>query len=311
MATKTSRTVGGDCCGQRAPAPKLLVLRFDVDTQRCIREGVPNLLDLADDVGARFTFFVNMGRAVDRVATLAAMFRGRGRTRSSVHRSTRLSARSKLGLRHYLVAALVNPRVGAGSPEVIRRILRDGHEVGLHGGRNHGTWQAAAHKWPEGRIAREVAAGCRSLRRTAGRWAGEVRGFASPGWQGPPGLWPVLVASGFRYVADTRGRCRAPDLAPASGALLRVPTHLVGEPGGVAYLEHHQAIGSTDSDVLADFEAALGERRRSLVLYDHPCYAGIRKLPLLRRMIEAGRRAGYRTATLSELAAAHRAAERP
>ena len=229
----------------RASARKLLVFRFDVDTHRCIRAGVPNLLDLAREVGACFTFFVNMGRAVNHVATLRAILRRRRTIRSRGPTPPRLSARTKLGSWHYLVAALLNPRVGAGSPDVIRRAFREGHEIGLHGGRNHASWQAAARQWDARRIAREVAAGRRRLLRVAGHRGDEIGGFASPGWQGPPRLWPVLASHGFRYVADTRGRHLEPCFAPSPDAWLRVPTHLVGEPGGVAWLEHHDAIGST------------------------------------------------------------------
>ncbi len=298
MPCDTGHTVGSE--------PKLLAFRFDVDTHRCIREGVPNLLDLGQETEARFTFFVNRGRAVDRIAALKALFRGRGNNQSSPRRPTRLSARSKLGLRQYLVAALLNPRVGAGSPRVIRRALREGHEVGLHGGRNHASWQVGASAWDERRFRGEVAAGRRHLARAAGSLGRAVHGFASPGWQGPPTLWPILAENDFEYVADMRGRYLKPHRAPPPSELWRVPTHLTGEPGGVAYLEYHHAAGRTESDLLADFEHALREDRRCLVLYDHPYYAGIQKLELLDRMIEAGRRAGYRIGTLSEVLAAQR-----
>ncbi len=306
--------------------PRLLAFRFDVDTHRCIREGVPNLLDLGREADARFTFFVNMGRAVNRTSTLAGVLGGWRSTRPDApnpqDRPVSLSARFKLGLKHYLVAATLNPKVGAGSPRVIQRALREGHEVGLHGGANHATWQAGAKKWDRRRLEREVAAGKRQLLRAAGGRRGQIRasegpgiegsgfegsgfqirGFASPGWQSSRELWPVLAAHGFDYVADARGRHRDIEVTPPPASLCCVPTHLCGEPGGVAYLEHHHAIGGTTADALADFEAALREKRRFLVLYDHPYYAGIRRIELLRSMIEAGRQAGYRTATLSEVA---------
>ena len=161
-------------------------------------------------------------------------------------------------------------------------------------------------KWSARQLAREVRYGLTEMKRAVGP-LGRVRGFASPGWLGPPALWPALVTNGFNYVADTWGRHREADFAPSSRTLLRVPTHLVGEPGGVAYLEHRQAIGSNDRNTLADFESALREDRRFLVLYDHPYFA-MRKLELLSAMIETGRRAGYRVRTLAEVAAALRGA---
>lgn len=34
-----------------------LVFRFDVDTHKCIRDGVPNLLEISDEMDVPFTFF--------------------------------------------------------------------------------------------------------------------------------------------------------------------------------------------------------------------------------------------------------------
>ena len=150
------------------------------------------------EVDARFTFFVNMGRAVDRCATLLATGGGKG--------AAQLSAREKLGLPGYLIAAVLNPKVGAGRPGIIRRALREGHEVGLHGGRNHGTWQAGARKWNARRIAREVGYGLTEMQKAIGPLE-RVRGFASPGWVGPAVSTP---ASGTGVVPSRRPGGPAP-----------------------------------------------------------------------------------------------------
>lgn len=286
--------------------PRLLAFRFDVDSVRCIREGVPALLNLAGRLNVRFTFFVNMGRAVDRCAMLRRAFGSSGR-----NPGVRLSAKAKLGSRWYAVTALLNPKVGAGAGagKVIRRAVREGHEVGLHGGRNHGSWQAGAGAWTFRRYRKEVVTARRWLLQAMGG-VGRVQGFASPGWVGDPKkLWPVLVENGFDYVADRKGRLLEPN-NHTFPLLWSVPTHLTGEPGGVAYLEHNEAAGRTDDDLLADFQRALHEaQRRCLVLYDHPYYAGTRKRELLARMIDAGRMAGYRIGTLSEVLSTYRAGQ--
>ena len=43
-----------------------LVCRFDIDTHKCIRDGVPNLLEISEERNVRFTFFLNAGRAISR-----------------------------------------------------------------------------------------------------------------------------------------------------------------------------------------------------------------------------------------------------
>lgn len=38
-----------------------LAFRFDVDSVRCCRVGIPRLMKTADRLGVRFTFFLNLG----------------------------------------------------------------------------------------------------------------------------------------------------------------------------------------------------------------------------------------------------------
>ena len=278
---------------------RLFCLRFDVDTHRCIREGVPRLLHLLASESAPVTFFVNMGRAVDHRATLARWLRKTARDAGT----PRISARRKLGAGGYLTAALLNPRVGAGANAMVRRIEDEGHEVGLHGGLNHATWQIGAERWSEARFRAEIAGGLR-LMDTAG--VSRPTGFASPGWQGPARLWPVLEAAGFQYVADAHGLDESLGPAPGSESLLRVPTALTGEPDGVAYLEHRRAIGESTAEILDHFEACLEAAGDFVVAYDHPYHAGLHEIETLRQMIIIARSAGFRIATLAELAASRR-----
>lgn len=279
---------------------RLFCLRFDVDTHRCVREGVPRLLDLAQSEAAVFTFFVNMGRAVDHRAMLRAWLRRTGRRDAG---TPRISARRKLGARGYVTAALLNPPVGAGAAAVVQRIEDEGHEIGLHGGLNHAAWQSGAAEWSEARFRAEIDAGLRMME-AAG--VSRPRGFASPGWQGPPKLWPVLEAAGFEYVADAHGPNHELGPVPGSERLLRVPTALTGEPDGVAYLEYRRAIGEGTAAILAHFEASLEAADGYVVAYDHPYHAGLREIDALRQMIALARRAGFTVATLGRLAASRR-----
>ena len=42
----------------------LITIRFDIDTITCLEQGVPELLSIAKEEDIRFSFFVNMGKAV-------------------------------------------------------------------------------------------------------------------------------------------------------------------------------------------------------------------------------------------------------
>ena len=281
---------------------KLFSVRFDVDTHRCVREGMPALARLGRDLGAPFTFFVNMGRAVSRTTFIRRALGVRGGSRREGVAS-KFSARSKLGMGGYVYAALVNPRVGAGATHVIREAASLGHEIGLHGGRNHAVWQEQGSDWERTRVAAEIDAVLPEL--TALLDGKPPAGFASPGWATHPELPGVLAERGFSYVADLHGPSPASGDAQASaGPLPMVRTQLTGEPGGVAYLEHLRAIGLSDAALEERFIGDLERSGDHVVVYDHPYFAGIRQLSTISRMVELARGSGYDVVPLAALAAA-------
>ncbi|MDA0328727.1 MAG: polysaccharide deacetylase family protein [Gemmatimonadetes bacterium] len=288
---------------------KLFCFRFDVDTHCCVHEGMPALVGLGNRLDVPFTFFVNMGRAVSRRAFL------RERVSSPVSPSrpqaAKLSALTKLGWGGYLKAAALNPIVGGAATGLVRAAHESGHEIGLHGGRNHAVWQLEASDWGAARVAAEIDAVLPTLSRALGDTC--PQGFASPGWTSTPALDEVLAPRGFRYVADLHGPepgsgksgpthdAERPD-PPAALALPRVRTQLTGEPGGVAYLEHLRARGFADADILRRFESDLDGGARAMVVYDHPYHAGLRELTVIARMVGIVRSAGFEVVPLHEVA---------
>lgn len=280
---------------------KLFSVRFDVDTHRCVREGMPALARLGRDLGAPFTFFVNMGRAVSR-ATFIRRALGIGAGRRGDEVAAKLSARSKLGTGGYLYAALVNPAVGSGAADVVREAASLGHEIGLHGGRNHAVWQDRGSGWTRTRVESEIDAVLPELKALLDGKA--PAGFASPGWATHPELPAVLAERGFAYLADLHGPAPGSPHAQANaGPLPIVRTQLTGEPGGVAYLEHLRAIGLTDAALEERFLRDLERSGDHVVVYDHPYFAGVRELATVSRMVELARGLGYDVVPLGALAA--------
>lgn len=52
---------------------KRLVFRFDIDTHKCIRDGVPKLLDIAKEYNLGFSFFLNTGKSISFKESLKEM----------------------------------------------------------------------------------------------------------------------------------------------------------------------------------------------------------------------------------------------
>ena len=273
---------------------RYLYFRFDVDTYLCTAKGIPNLLALARESEVSFTFFFNMGRSISRTSCLKNRVR-----KSQAPSGAKLSNLDKLGVTGYLITAALNPFVGKSYPDVVKATAAEGHEVGLHGGSNHGTWMVEARHWSSAKIKREVDWGLAELRKAG---VDNVRSFSSPGWQGSPALHEVLAEFDINVVADLHGS-HAEDIRRINGKLYDIPTNLTGEPGGIGYLEHKRAQGLSDGAIMASFRDEIERTKAFSVLYDHPYYCGIRELDLLRNMIDSARDMGFKLVTMSQLPA--------
>lgn len=269
---------------------KALIFRFDIDTHKCISEGVPNLLKLANHHKVKFTFFINFGKSVDRTQSLMDIFKKKKKSIKS------LPAVSKLGLTDYLYLLLFNPAIGEKYQKQIQTILANKHEVGIHGGKNHATWFNDANKWSKEKIETELKWAIEMLKKNTNKPA---IGFASPGWNGSKKIYSVLREMGFTYVADDHSN-KPKQIIKSENSLKRVPTNISGEPGGVAYIEHCRASNMEDEELLNDFKEKLKKRKKLAVIYDHPYNAGVKELKVLEQMIILGKSLNYKIITIKE-----------
>ncbi len=259
---------------------------------------MPLLSDLGASLDVKFTFFVNMGRAFDRRITLGKALRrlfSRGTP-------TALSAAGKLGLAESLHAALLNPHAGKRSAAVLRAARDAGHEIGLHGGRNHARWERDAHRWSEDELRREV--------RTGGRWMAECglpapTSFASPAWNSPSLLKKVLRAGGFEVIAD--GYDLTTEAVTPVDGLLSVPTNVAAGAGTAGYLETAALKRWNSAELAADWKRQLAAKQKLAVVYDHPFFAGTHARRGLGEMVRIALDQGFTVCTVSE--AARRAQE--
>lgn len=269
---------------------KYCCFRFDADTHACVSRGVPRLVELGDQLDARFTFFVNMGRSFDpRITVAKAVTRLlQGGRRGS------LPVSEKLGWRAALVAAVLNPKAGRSSPAALQAAVRSGHEIGLHGGRNHAWWERSAQSWSTERLNRDIEAGLRWLEECA---VPPPRAFSSPAWNSPPALRRVLLAHGFRLLADI---CDPTwDGVETRDNLVNVPTNITAEPASAGYLEIMRLRGWSQRRIAEDFRMQLNSKRRFAMVYDHPFFAGIHALDQVAELVEVAQDEGFCIETVS------------
>jgi len=274
---------------------KYFCFRFDVDTPKCIKKGVPNLIRLSKNLDVPFTFFINMGHGTSRWSFIKKLLPLRSKPIAQT--AKKLSNLKKLGFWDYFLMALINPKVGDSHPDIIKSLKKAGHEVGLHGGSNHGAWQNESHSWEKQKFFKEITPALDSLTKILGE---KPIGFSSPGWCGSDELNTILESLNFGYVADAHGEnLKKINATNNMSKLLQVPTNILGD-GGVAYLENLRAKNMNDNAILKDFSFRLDERFFAVV-YDHPYYAGTQELIMIEKMVDLARSKGFQIVTLKTL----------
>lgn len=271
---------------------KKLVFRFDIDTHKCIRDGVPRLLAVANEYEVPFTFFLNCGKSISFINSLKSLVFGTNREDSE--KPEMMSAMQKLGMKDYLVAAFINPNISNYKAQ-IKQLLDSGCEIGLHGGRNHAIWGNKT-EWSEESVRQETVWALARVRKINPEFT--PRGFASPEWNGPDFLPEILKEEGFTYYGDFR--CVGQEPIKLDGILPIIGVNLLGEPGGVAFFENCRVRGLNDREIVRTIMDSF-EKLDTVVLYDHPYYAGLNETGCIIKIIESAKSKGIQICKLEEL----------
>ncbi len=172
-------------------------LRVDVDTLDGARSGLPQLLSLFTRYGINASFFLslgpdNMGRHVRRL--LRPEFLNKIiRTRASKLYGFKVLARGVLW---------PGPLIWKALTPHLRRLKKEGHEIGLHAWDHH-LWQSRAERLTQEEVRDEIARGMDRLTELTNS---PTRTFAAPGWKGTEALLDLEETFEFKYGSDCRGK---------------------------------------------------------------------------------------------------------
>ncbi len=173
-----------------------LALRVDVDTRLGLQEGVPRLLELFKRYAVRVTFFVTFGpdhsgRAIRRLIRP-----------SFVAKMWRTNPFRLYGFKTLLAGTLLpSPLVGEGAPGLLKDIVAEGHELGIHG-YDHVRWQDGLDGMEENEIEEELSKALVAYERILGA---RPVSSAAPGWRCTPLSLAAQDRFAFLYASDVRG----------------------------------------------------------------------------------------------------------
>ena len=172
-------------------------LKVDVDTLRGTREGVPRLTALFKKLGVDATFYFSVGpdhtgRALRRV------FR-----KGFAQKVARTSVLKHYGLKTLLYGVLLpGPNIGREAGGVMRSVLSEGFEVGLHT-YDHVRWQDYVAGASEAWTRIEFERGMNAFKQVFGFYP---KSHAAAGWQVNAHALELEREYGLEFASDTRGR---------------------------------------------------------------------------------------------------------
>ena len=192
-----------------------LALKIDVDTYIGMKRGVPRLLSTLARFGVKATFFLSMGPDASGRAVLQLIKNPR-----FLRKMVRTNAGRLYGIRTALYGTLLpSPMVALAFPELVKRILSEGHEIEFHAW-DHRRWQddlfTHSPAWIEEWFQKGIAAYTKLV-------GGKPSSFGAPGWLIDDRTLETASEYDFTYLSCTRAQ--KPFIHELSG-LMEIPSDL-------------------------------------------------------------------------------------
>jgi len=192
-----------------------LALKVDVDTYIGMKRGVPRLLSTLSHFGVKATFFLSIGPDASGRAVLQLIKNPR-----FLRKMVRTNAGRLYGIRTALYGTLLpSPMVALAFPELVKRILSEGHEVEFHAW-DHRRWQDDLFTHSSAWIEEWFQKGIDAYTQLVGS---RPSSFGAPGWLIDDKTLETAGKYGFAYLSCTRAQ--KPFIHEISG-LMEIPSDL-------------------------------------------------------------------------------------
>jgi len=242
---------------------KTFTLRVDLESDRGIKEGLPKLLDLLGKYNMKASFYIPMGGE----SNLIDFVMYRGKMESAGERSIKVwTLGDKLRM-------ILSPRDFVKKNEnMLKRILREGHELGLHGWK-HREWTRGLDKI---NVKERIIKSRRKYKILFGK---DVISFCSPGFNTNLVVLKILRANDIRFISDFAG-----DEIKIYDGMKNVPITICGNKR-TPIIEWLVSQGKPDEEIILEIIDKIKTKRLSSI-YIHDLFEARFKLDVLEEVFK-------------------------
>ena len=168
---------------------KIFTLRIDLESDKGIKEGVPKILDLLKKHKIKASFYLSMGGE----SNFLEILKHRSSLKTSGERKIKLwSLKDKLRMVFFPIDFVKKNK------RILRRIINEGHELGLHGWK-HREWTRDLERI---NIKKKVKKSVKKYSKIFGK---KPISFASPGFNTNNSVLRILEKNHIKFISDFPG----------------------------------------------------------------------------------------------------------
>lgn len=243
---------------------KTFAIRIDLESSKGIKKGLPKILNLLEKYGVKASFYLVMGGE----SNLLELLKYRKRLSSAAERKIRVFSKAEL-LR---MAVFPKDFVGE-NKEILRKILYEGHELGIHGWK-HRAWTRGLE---EINVARHLDLAIKKYKNIFGVYP---ESFAAPAFNTNEKIIKMLENKGISVISDFEGE---KPFNIEGTRITNVPITIKGK-NNTPIIEYLVTNGYSDEEILNYLKAEI-RKKRLAVIYIHDLYECINKIPLLEKLL--------------------------
>lgn len=268
---------------------RIFSFRWDIDHLYGLERGVPNILSVCRDFNVKCSFYINLGKAYDLREWL---FRSIKKSFDKLTDSASINIIQKLGYFRLLQLIFLNPNVGLSRIDILKTILNEGHELGLHGAMNHMLWSRRVWDFDIDTIEKMLQEAMLRFKENLGI---NIFGFAAPGFRWSTDSLECIDRLGFAYTGDLPGNQPFyPKIDSKTYKHLCIPVTIIG-PSTVPIIEYHSALDKKENEIV-DLVLKEIDKNEFAIIYGHPEFEGF-KIGILKKIFSHVRDNGYRIMT--------------